>query len=105
MWVGSVLVGLVVMDAWKPSQALLYDQETIKAVRDINKIDIGPDRLKWIATPRDGFILFDDGGTPFAKGDESGVVFNTLTHPDLTSDRASDILADRSGRVWVASCL
>ncbi|MEE3257712.1 MAG: two-component regulator propeller domain-containing protein [Candidatus Latescibacterota bacterium] len=103
MWVGSVLVGLVVMDAWKPSQALLYDQETIKAVRDINKIDIGPDRLKWIATPRDGFILFDDGGTPFAKGDESGVVFNTLTHPDLTSDRASDILADRSGRVWVAT--
>ena len=103
MWIGDVLVGLVVMDGWRPQRAHLYDQETIKAPRDINKIDIGPDRLKWIATPRDGFILFDDGGTPFTGGDESGVVFNTLTYPDLSSDRASDILADRSGRIWIAT--
>jgi len=103
MWIGTVLVGLVVMDGWRPQQSMLYDQETIKAPRDISKIDIGPDRLKWIATPRDGFILFDDGDTPFKLGDESGVIFNTLTQPDLSSDRVSDILADRSGRIWIAT--
>ena len=103
MWIATALVGLVVMDGWRPSQALLYDQETLKATSDITKVDIGPDRLKWIGTARAGFILFDDGGTPFEKGDESGVVFNSLSYDDLTSDRISDILADRSGRVWVAT--
>ncbi len=103
MWIGTVLVGLVVMDGWRTQQAMLYDQETIKAPRDIGKIDIGPNRLKWIATPRDGFILFDDGDTPFKLGDESGVIFNTLTQPDLSSDRVSDILADRSGRIWIST--
>ena len=103
MWVSTVLVGLVVMDGWPPQQTRLYDQETIKAPRDIGQIDVGPDRLKWIATPLDGFILFDDGGTPFQAGDERAVVFNTLTYPDLSSDRVSDILADGSGRIWIAT--
>ena len=103
MWIGTVLVGLAVMDSWRPSQTQLYTQAEIKASRDINKIAIGPDRLKWIGTPRDGFILFDDGGTPFDKGDESGMTFTTLSHPDLTSDRVSDVHVDGTGRVWVAT--
>lgn len=103
MWIADVLVGLVVLDGWRPRQALLYDQATIKASRDIGQIAIGPDRLKWISTPRDGFILFDDGGTPFEAGDETSIVFSTLTYPDLSSDRVSDILVDRTGRIWIAT--
>ena len=103
MWIGTVLVGLAVMDSWRPSQTQLYTQAEIKASRDINKISIGPDRLKWIGTARDGFILFDDGGTPFDKGDESGVTFTTLSHPKLTSDRVSDVHVDGTGRIWVAT--
>ena len=103
MWIGTVLVGLAVMDSWRPSQTQLYTQAEIKASRDINKISIGPDRLKWIGTARDGFILFDDGGTPFDKGDESGMTFTTLSHPKLTSDRVSDVHVDGTGRIWVAT--
>lgn len=105
MWISNLRNGLVVMDGWRPQRATLNNQLDfgLAGNRDIGKIDIGPDRLKWIGTTRDGFILFDDGGTPFETGDESSIVFNTITFPDLTSDRVSDILADRSGRIWVAT--
>ena len=70
---------------------------------DMTKIALGPDGLKWIGTALDGFFLLDDGGTPFATGDETGQVFDTVAYPSLTSNAVSDIHVDRSGQVWVAT--
>ncbi len=84
---------------------LLYDNETIglPGPRNIGKIAIGPDGVKWLSTPRDGFLLFDDGGTPFATGDEFAVLINDAYDSRLTSNRASDILVDGTGQVWVGT--
>ncbi len=107
LWIANVQTGVVVMDGYPPDQQLLYDQDAIglPAGRDIKRIAIAADGLKWISTPRDGFILFDDGGTPFEKGDEFARVIST-TDPDssilLTSDRASDI-AVNGNQVWVGT--
>jgi len=105
MWIANVQGGLVVMDGYPIENQLLNRQQDfgLPTGRDIGKISIGPDGLVWVATARDGFILFDDGGTPFASGDEVGIVFNSLNYADMSSDRASDILADRAGRIWVGS--
>ncbi|MGB1891224.1 MAG: two-component regulator propeller domain-containing protein [Candidatus Latescibacterota bacterium] len=105
MWIADVQSGLVVMDGYPPERQLLNRQEDfgLAAGRDIGKISIAQDGLIWVATARDGFILFDDGGTPYESGDESGVVFNSLQYSDLTSDRSSDIFADAVGRVWVGT--
>jgi ligand-binding sensor domain-containing protein len=105
MWIADVQSGLVVMDGYPPERQLLNRQEDfgLSTGRDIGKISVGQDGLVWVATARDGFILFDDGGTPFESGDESGVVFNSLQYDELTSDRSSDILSDGAGRVWVGT--
>ncbi len=105
MWIADVQSGLVVMDGYPIQRQLLNRQQDfgLSAGRDIGKISIGPNGLIWIATARDGFVLFDDGGTPFTSGDEVGVAFNSLEYAEMSSDRTSDILADRSGRVWVGS--
>ncbi|MFT5377273.1 MAG: ligand-binding sensor domain-containing protein [Candidatus Latescibacterota bacterium] len=105
MWIADVQSGLVVMDGYPIRNQLLNRQQDfgLPTGRDIGKISIGPDGLVWVATARDGFILFDDGGTPFESGDEVGLVFNSLDYADMKSDRTSDILADRAGRVWVGS--
>ncbi len=105
IWIADVQSGLVVMDGYPPQRALLNRQQDFGLVagRDIGKFSIGADGLKWIATARDGFILFDDGGTPFTSGDEVGISFSSVSHAEMSSDRASAILADRSGRVWVGT--
>ena len=105
MWIANVRNGLVVMDGWPPQQAALNNQLDFGMApdRDMSKIAIGPDGLKWIGTVLDGFLLLDDGGTPFELGDEIGLVFDTVAYPNLTSDTVSDIQVDRSGRVWVAT--
>ena len=74
MWIANVRNGLVVMDGWPPQQAALNNQLDfgMSAGRDMTKIAMGPDGLKWVGTALDGFFLFDDGGTPFATGDEIG---------------------------------
>ncbi len=105
LWIANVRNGLVVMDGWPPQQAALNSQLNfgMSAGRDMTKIAIGPDGLKWIGTALDGFCLLDDGGTPFATGDETGFVFDTVAYPDLTSNAVIDIHVDRSGQVWVAT--
>ena len=105
MWIANVRNGLVVMDGWPPQQAALNNQLDFGMApdRDMSKIAIGPDGLKWVGTALDGFLLFDDGGTPFELGDEIGLVFDTIAYPNLTSDTVIDIHVDRSGRVWVAT--
>ena len=105
MWIANIRNGLVVMDGWPPQQAVLNNQLDFGMApdRDMSKIAIGPDGLKWVGTALDGFLLLDDGGTPFEIGDEIGLVFDTVAYPNLTSDTVSDIHVDRSGRVWVAT--
>lgn len=105
MWIADVQSGLVVMDGYPPQRQLLNRQEDfgLPAGRDIGRISIAADGLIWISTPRDGFMLFDDGGTPFTSGDESGILFNSLAYSELVSDRASAILADAPGSVWVGT--
>lgn len=105
LWISNVRNGLVVMDGWPPQRAALNSQLDfgMSLGRDMTKIAVGPDGLKWVGTALDGFFLFDDGGTPFAIGDELGLAFDTAAYPDLTSDTISDIHVDRSGRVWVAT--
>ena len=105
LWIANVQNGLVVMDGWPPQQAALNSQLNfgMSAGRDMTKIAIGPDGLKWIGTALDGFCLLDDGGTPFEIGDETGLVFDTVAYPDLTSNAVIDIHVDRSGQVWVAT--
>ena len=105
MWIANVRNGLVVMDGWPPQQAALNNQLDfgMSPGRDMTKIAIGPDGLKWVGTALDGFCLLDDGGTPFKTGDETGLVFDTAAYPDLTSNAVIDIHVDRSGQVWVAT--
>ena len=105
LWIANVRNGLVVMDGWPPQQAALNNQLNfgMSPGRDMTKIAIGPDGLKWIGTALDGFFLLDDGGTPFELGDELGLVFDTAAYPALTSNAVIDIHVDRSGQVWVAT--
>lgn len=105
MWIANIRNGLVVMDGWPPQQAALNNQLDFGMApgRDMTKIAIGPDGLKWIGTALDGFFLLDDGDTPFTTGDEIGLVFDTAAYPNLTSNAVIDIHVDRSGRVWVAT--
>ncbi|MCY3665893.1 MAG: hypothetical protein OXH81_09575 [Gemmatimonadetes bacterium] len=105
LWIANVRNGLVVMDGWPPQRATLNSQLDfgMSAGRDMTKIAIGPDDLKWVGTASDGFFLLDDGGTPFETGDEIGFTFDTAAYPSLTSDTVIDIHVDRSGRVWVAT--
>ena len=69
LWIANVRngLGLVVMDGWPPQQAALNNQLDfgMSPDRDMSKIAIGPNGLKWVGTALDGFLLLDDGGTPF----------------------------------------
>ena len=105
IWISNVQIGLVVMDGFPPRRQLLYDQATIglPSGRDIGKIAFGLEGLKWIATPLDGFILFDDGGTPFVPGDEFALVIDDISEPRLSSRRVRDILVDDENQVWVGT--
>ena len=105
LWIANIRNGLVVVDGWPPQRAALNSQLDFGMFpgRDMTKIAIGPDGLKWVGTALDGFFLLDDGGTPFELGDELGLAFDTAAYPNLTSNTVSDIHVDRSGRVWVAT--
>ena len=102
-WVTNVLSGLAVLDGDDPTTGVLYTQSELGVSRDIGKVALGPDGLKWISTPLDGFLLFDDGGTPFEKGDEYSMPFSTSVDERLTSDRIADIMVDSRGQIWVAT--
>jgi ligand-binding sensor domain-containing protein len=106
MWLANVQAGLAVMAGPPPAPALLYPQSALGlgANRDIRQVSIAPDGIKWVSTARDGFLLFDDGGTPFEEGDESFQLFNSFTaDSQLSSDRTGPILADGRGTIWVGT--
>ncbi|MEW6751940.1 MAG: two-component regulator propeller domain-containing protein [Candidatus Latescibacterota bacterium] len=105
MWVSNVQAGLAAMSGFPADSARLYGMEELDLPlgRDTGPVSVGPDGAKWLATPLDGFVLFHDGGTPFTPGDDYGRQFSTARESRLTSDRVADVLADRSGRVWVGT--
>ncbi|MBT6146943.1 MAG: hypothetical protein HOH74_16030, partial [Gemmatimonadetes bacterium] len=105
MWMTNVQAGLVVMDGFPPRQSRRYTQQELGLGerRDIGRFAISPSGLKWISTAKDGFLLFDDGGTPFASGDEVVVHVNTLNEQRLSSDRVRDVLVEGETKLWVAT--
>lgn len=105
MWLANVQAGLVVMDGFPPKRSRRYSQQELglEERRDIGKITVSPNGLKWISTSLDGFLLFDDGGTPFSAGDESVVHVNTRNDERLSSDRVSDLLLQGEELLWVAT--
>ena len=105
MWIADVQSGLVVMESFPSRRQQLVPQEDfgLATGRDLGNISIGLDGLIWIGTARDGFILYDNGGTPFELEDDLGIVFNTLNHAELTSNRISDIYSDTFGRIWIGT--
>ena len=105
IWISNVQIGLAVMDGYPPRRSFMYENIHLGLTpgRDTGQIAIGADGLKWLSTALDGFLLFDDGGTPFAEGDEYAQLFSTFSESRLTSNRTSDILVDRSGKIWVGT--
>ncbi len=103
LWLTNVLAGLAVMDTNDPTRGILHTQSELGVPRDIGKIAVGLDGLKWISLPLDGFLLFDDGGTPFSKGDETTIRISTVVEERLTSDRVKNIMVDSGGQVWLAT--
>ena len=105
MWLANVQAGLVVMDGYPPTRSLRHSQEVLDLEErwDIGRIAISPSGLKWISTPLHGFLLFDDGDTPFEEGDEKVIRVHTGEHARLTSDRVTDIHVAAGDVVWVAT--
>ncbi len=105
MWLANVQAGLVVMDGFPPRRSRRYTQQELglEEGRDIGKFAISPTGLKWIATPKDGLLLFDDGGTPFTSSDEVVVHVNTQNEERLSSDRVRDVIVDGETKLWVAT--
>ena len=105
MWLANIQAGLAVMDGFPPVQSFLNTQESLGIApgRDIGKLAIGPDDLKWISTSRDGLIMFDDGGTPFEAGDERKVVLNTGFDSRLGSDFVTAVYSNQAGIVWIGT--
>ncbi len=105
MWLANVQIGLVVMDAFPPTQSQLFENPALSlaAKRDIGQVVIAPAGVKWISTETDGVVLFDDGGTPFDPADDFSLLINQLFDERLTSDRVSALMLDQSGRLWIAT--
>ena len=105
LWLANIQAGLAVMDGFPPLLSHLNTQKTLGLApgRDIGRLAIGPDDLKWIATPQDGLIMFDDGGTPFEAGDERAVVLDTGFDPRLGSNRVTAVYSNEAGVVWIGT--
>ncbi|MBI4530442.1 MAG: apolipoprotein N-acyltransferase, partial [Candidatus Latescibacteria bacterium] len=99
--------GLAVMNGFPVTKSILYTSSTDRLPSAYGAaIAIDKDDLKWVGTFDAGFFLFDDGGTPFTRGDDHVVFFSTASSDEkneLTSDKISDIDVDPSGTVWVAT--
>jgi ligand-binding sensor domain-containing protein len=60
--------------------------------------------LKWIGTLNAGFCLFDDGETPFERGDDTVIIFSTSFYPqEMVSNNIRDIAFDEEGVLWIGT--
>lgn len=105
MWMTNVQAGLAVMETESPRRGLLHGLAALGLPpgADLSRVAIGPDQLKWIATPKEGFVLFDDGGTPFASADAAAFVVNTSNEPRLRSNNVTAIAVSPAGVLWVGT--
>ncbi len=105
IWLTNVQAGLAVMEGFPVERGLLYGMRSLGLIpgRDVGKLDIDSKGLKWIATAQDGFILFDDGGTPFIAGDETAIVVNSSFDERLSSNEITAIMVDATDRIWVGT--
>ena len=105
MWIANIQAGLAVMDTYPPRRSHLYGLADLGMPpgTDLSKLAIGPDGLKWVATSKEGFALFDDGGTPFEPGDDAAVVVSTSREPRLSSNNVTAVAVAPSGVLWVGT--
>ena len=105
MWIANIQAGLAVMDTYPPRRSHLYGLADLEMPpgTDLSKLAIGPDGLKWVATSKEGFALFDDGGTPFEPGDDAAVAISTSREPRLSSNNVTAVAVAPSGVLWVGT--
>ncbi len=108
MWLVNNPLGLVVLevnDDGSLGRQAFYENPHIgfNDLRDILKLFIEPNGLKWIASPIDGFAIFDDGGTPFDRSDDRALRIDTFYDDRLTSDRVSTLIVDLERQIWVGT--
>lgn len=105
MWMTNVQAGLAVMETESPRNGFLHGLEALGLPlgADLNRVAIGPDQMKWVATPKEGFVLFDDGGTPFASADASAFVVNMASEPRLRSNNVTTIAVSPANVLWVGT--
>jgi len=105
MWLVNVSVGIAVLNQYPPTESFLFDQVDLgfPSRLDLNKIFFGPDGLNWVTSRTDGVVILDDGGTPFAGGDDSALLISTAFDNRMSSNRVADLLIDTNGTVWIAT--
>jgi ligand-binding sensor domain-containing protein len=105
MWIANVQAGLAVMDTYPPRRSHLYGLADLGLPpgANLSKLAIGPDGLKWVASPTEGLVLFDDGGTPFERGDDAAVVVSTSGEPRLRTNNVTAVAVAPSGVLWVGT--
>jgi ligand-binding sensor domain-containing protein len=105
MWMTNVQAGLAVMGTESPRRGLLHGLAALGLPpgADLSRVAIGPNQMKWVATPREGFVLFDDGGTPFTPGDDAAFAVNTSSEPRLRSNNVTTIAVSPANVLWVGT--
>ncbi|MEE2659156.1 MAG: two-component regulator propeller domain-containing protein [Candidatus Latescibacterota bacterium] len=94
VWALNVQAGVAVFDPLSGASQL-HELEDLGLPPGRHLIEIAADGagLLLIATPLDGVVLFDDGGTPFAAGDEFSQLLSTKTEARLTTDAINTVAA------------
>jgi ligand-binding sensor domain-containing protein len=105
MWMTNVQAGLAVMDGYPPRRGLLHGLAALglPAGAHIGRVAIGPQGLKWVATSKEGLVLFDDGGTPFGPADDAAFVVHTSTEPRLRSNNITAVAVTPDNVMWVGT--
>ncbi len=105
MWLVNVTFGLVVVDGFPVERSFLFDNASLGLGpgRDLSKVILAADGLKWLASPIDGFLLLDDGGTPFDGDDDVAILMDGSFDPRLTSTRVFALVVGDDGTVWVGT--
>lgn len=107
IWMSNFTAGLAVFQGFPLPRTQLYTPDQDRLPSGLcTAIAIDENGIKWVGTFNSGFFLFDDGGTPLARGDDRTIFFSTASPDgqiDLTSDKVSDMGVDRTGAVWIAT--
>ena len=105
MWMLNVTAGLAVMDGYPADQSYLIDQTDLGLGPDVDfyRLAIGADGIKWISSRTHGLVIVDDGGTPFAGGDDAALAVTTGTDSRLSSNRSYDVLVTPDQVIWLAT--